>query len=174
VTSTQIVSGVQSRNPEAETALFNTVWKYRHSRNIDEADAEDLAQQAVVKCWQAIRSGEIRNPAAILSFAGTVQRNIKYQWLRHARTIGLNKVLEPVDHNTPERNVIRDEQLALLSDALAWLSDRDRKILLRWAQGETLRQIGEDLGMTMPGVKTAHHRAKQEIRKRISGRKTST
>src|ERR1035438_3695817 len=105
MTPTQMLDGVQARNPEAETALFHAVWKYRDNRSIDKSDAEDIAQDAALKCWITIKAGEIRNPEALGSFVGTVHRNLKFEWLRRNRRplLELNEWL-PADRKSTRLN----------------------------------------------------------------------
>jgi RNA polymerase sigma factor (sigma-70 family) len=167
MTPTQLVSGIQSGNPEAEAVLFRTVWHYRHSRNIDRVEAEDLAQDALLKCWVSIRSGALRDASQALAFAGTVHRNEKRQWLRQRRET-LEIKHHPIDPNTPERDILRNERALTLTAAMRFLTERDRTILTRWANGETLPQIAASLGMNLSTVKTHHYRAKLEMRKRLT------
>src|ERR1022692_275309 len=165
MTPTQMLDGVQARNPEAETALFHAVWKYRDNRSIDKSDAEDIAQDAVLKCWISIQAGEIRNPEALGSFVGTVHRNLKFEWLRRNRRplLELNEWL-PALGPTPEQGAIRNERLMAIAHAISELKDCDRIILLRWVNGETLEKIADSLGEKLSFVKTRHYRAKARIR----------
>src|ERR1022692_407540 len=120
MTPTQMLDGVQARNPEAETALFHAVWKYRDNRSIDKSDAEDIAQDALLKCWISIQAGEIRKPEALAWFVGTVHRNVKLQWLRLN-----NRPLLELDNRiaaggrSPEAEAIRNERLMAIAHAIS-------------------------------------------------------
>ena len=169
MTSSQILTGVQSHEPDAEMALFHAVWKYRSNNRIEAADAEDLAQDALLKCWVAIQSGDIRNPAALASFVGTVHRNVKLQFLRPKNHVSVELHDWITDGGLdPECEAMRNERLLVVAHAISELEPRDRDVLMRWVNGDTLQEIADGMGLTLAGVKTIQFRAKARVRKAVA------
>ena len=113
---------------------------------------DDIVQEACVRVWQARAQGELHAPKAFL-FA--TARNLALDYLRRhhvARTSGLvendlSNVLDEQD-DIPE-TVARNQELALLTEAIQTLPERCRQIFtLRTVYGLTQRDIGEKLGIS--------------------------
>lgn len=113
---------------------------------------DDIVQEAYVRVWQARAQGELQAPKAFL-FA--TARNLALDYLRRhhvSRTEGLvenelSNVLDERD-DIPE-TVARNQELALLTEAIQTLPERCRQIFtLRTMYGLSQRDIGERLGIS--------------------------
>jgi RNA polymerase sigma-70 factor (ECF subfamily) len=113
---------------------------------------DDIIQEAYVRVWQAKLEGELRSPKAFL-FA--TARNLALDYLRRhhvTRTDGLveNELANVLDDgDTIPETVSRNQELALLTEAIQTLPERCRQIFtLRAVYGMTQREIGEKLGIS--------------------------
>jgi RNA polymerase sigma factor (sigma-70 family) len=113
---------------------------------------DDVVQEAFLRVLSARQKGELQSPKAFL-FA--TARNLALDQLRrHAvsRTDSLveadfSNVLD--EHASIPENVARNQELALLTEAVQSLPDRCRQIMtLRLVYGLTQRGIGEKLGVS--------------------------
>lgn len=113
---------------------------------------DDVVQEAFVRVLRARESGELQAPKAFL-FA--TARNLALDSLRrHAvsRTEGLveAELLDVLDDDVsiPE-NVARQQELAILTEAIQALPERCRQIMtLRLVYSFTQKVIGEKLGIS--------------------------
>lgn len=122
------------------------------SRFGNQITLDDIVQEAYVRVWQARLRGELHAPKAFL-FA--TARNLALDYLRRhhvSRTGGLvesdlSNVLDE-QGDIPE-TVARNQELALLTEAIQTLPERCRQIFtLRAVYGMTQRDIGEKLGIS--------------------------
>ena len=113
---------------------------------------DDVVQEAFLRVLRARATGELHAPKAFL-FA--IARNLALDQLRrHAvsRTdslveADLSNVLD--DHASIPETVARNQELALLTEAIQSLPDRCRQVMtLRIVYGLTQRVIGEKLGIS--------------------------
>jgi RNA polymerase sigma factor (sigma-70 family) len=122
------------------------------SRFGGQCDIDDLVQEAYVRVLRAQATGEVQAPKAFL-FA--TARNLALDRLRHERVLpmeslgenGESRVLE--DATDVAESVARNQELALLTEAIQSLPDRCRQIFtLRTVYGMSQRDIGEKLGIS--------------------------
>lgn len=113
---------------------------------------DDVVQEAYVRVLRAHAAGELQAPKAFL-FA--TARNLALDYLRrhHVSRTGslvetdLSNVLD--DHSDIPETVARNQELALLTEAIQTLPDRCRQVFtLRTVYGMTQREIGERLGIS--------------------------
>ena len=123
-----------------------------HSRFGFQVVLDDIMQEAYVRVWQARAAGALRAPMAFL-FA--TARNLALDYLRrhHVSRTGplvesdLSNVLD--EHSDIPETVARNQELALLTEAIQTLPDRCRQIFtLRTVYGLTQRAIAEKLGIS--------------------------
>lgn len=123
-----------------------------HSRFGSRVTIDDIVQEAYLRVWQARAQGELHAPKAFL-FA--TARNLALSYLRrhHVSRTGslvendLSGVLDE-HHDVPE-TVARNQELALLTEAIQTLPERCRQIFtLRTVYGLSQRDIGEKLGIS--------------------------
>ena len=113
---------------------------------------DDVVQEAFLRVLRAREAGQLQAPKAFL-FA--IARNLaRDQLRRHAvsRTDGLvetdlSDVLD--DHASIPDSVVRNQELALLTEAVQSLPERCRQVMtLRLVYGLTQREIGAKLGIS--------------------------
>lgn len=115
-------------------------------------DVDDVVQEAFLRVLRARGAGELHAPKAFL-FA--TARNLALDQLRRhqvSRTdslveADLSNVLD--DHESIPETVARNQELALVTEAIQSLPQRCRQVMtLRIVYGLTQRVIGEKLGIS--------------------------
>ncbi len=113
---------------------------------------DDIVQEAHVRVWRAHVAGELHSPKAFLF---TTARNLAVDYLRRhhfSRTGALvesdhSNVLD--EHCDIPETVARNQELALLTEAIQTLPDRCRQIFtLRTVYSLSQREIAEKLGIS--------------------------
>lgn len=113
---------------------------------------DDIIQETYVRIWQARRDNELRSPKAFLY---ATARNLALDYLRRHHVSRTDALVESDltdvldDRDTIPETVARNQELALLTEAIQTLPERCRQIFtLRAVYGMTQREIGEKLGIS--------------------------
>jgi RNA polymerase sigma-70 factor (ECF subfamily) len=129
-----------------------TLRAWLHSRFPQSAEREDIMQEAFARVWQARLRGELRAPKAFL-FA--TARNLALDLVRRQNVLCAEplKYFDEADildetAGVPE-TVARNQELALLTEAIQALPDRCRQIFtLRKIYGLPQAEIAARLGVS--------------------------
>ena len=129
-----------------------TLRAWLRSRFGAQCDVDDLVQEAYVRVIRARGNGEMVSPKAFL-FA--TARNLALDQLRRRRVAAVESLVENDELHVLEdatdvaETVARNQELALLTEAIQSLPDRCRQIFtLRKVYGLSQREIGEKLGIS--------------------------
>ena len=132
----------------------------------DEADAEDVCQEALVVAVERI--GECREPARFGGWLLQIVRNRARNLIRSPsarRTVPLDE-REPSPGPSPATELERQELRQRLLAALAEIPERHREvILLHDLEGWKHREIGERLGLPEGTVRSHLHHARRRLRR---------
>ncbi len=142
------------------------LWRYAVRLTGDQARAEDVVQETLLRAWQhpEVTGDEERSARAWLF---TVARNMIIDETRSPRfrreSTPLESVREPESPGPDEVNAALDR--LLLGDALAQLSQEHRAVIRRsYYLGWTTAQIAEDLQIAEGTVKSRLHYAVRALR----------
>lgn len=143
----------------------------------DRAEAEDVAQEAMVRLWRIAgqwRSGE----AQLSTWLYRVTLNLCTDRQRSARrrpTEALDLVAEPADTRADtEAALMQRERAAALEAALATLPDRQRQaVVLRHIEGLTNLEISEIMGVGVEAVESLTARGKRALTAALADRKSA-
>jgi RNA polymerase sigma-70 factor (ECF subfamily) len=143
----------------------------------DRAEAEDVAQEAMVRLWRIAgqwRSGE----AQLSTWLYRVTLNLCTDRQRSARrrpTEALDLVAEPADARADtEAALMQRERAAALEAALATLPDRQRQaVVLRHIEGLTNPEISEIMGVGVEAVESLTARGKRALTAALADRKSA-
>jgi RNA polymerase sigma-70 factor, ECF subfamily len=169
---------------EGQTALFEVLMRrhneriYRAARAVlrDEAEAEDVMQQAYVNAYTHLRQFDRR-----AKFSTWLTRIAVNEAISRARRRGRYEVLdeqrEPEIGDTamaihqefdPERQAFARELGALVEAAVDTLPDGHREVfMLRDVEGLSTAETGECLGVSEDVVKTRLSRARAALRREL-------
>lgn len=176
----QIVSRVLA----GETALYELVMRrynqrlYRVARAIlrDDAEAEDVMQDAYVRAYQHLASFEGR-----AKFATWLTRIAVHEALARSRKRSRLQSLDVSEDSngevmktvtstdrTPEQSAYDRELGGVLEKAILVLSENHRMVfMLRDVEGMSTEETAECLNLTQENVKVRLHRAHAALRKQI-------
>jgi RNA polymerase sigma-70 factor, ECF subfamily len=177
--------GIVARVLDGETALFEIVMRrhnervYRAARAIvrDEAEAEDVMQQAYVNAYTHLRQFDGR-----AQFSTWLTRIAVHEALSRVRTRGRFEALpeEPAaDERSvtmaatpdPEHNAFAGELRSLLESAIDRLPDGCREVfMLRQVDGMSTAETAECLSVSEDVVKTRLSRARAALRRDLAER----
>ncbi len=139
----------------------------------DHAEAEDVAQEAMMRLWKIApdwRQGE----AQVSTWMYRVVANLCTDRLRKWRgAMSLDQVAEPVD-GTPSvtARMQTDLRMRALSDALAQLPDRQAQaVALRHLEGLSNPEIAQIMDISVRSVESLTARGKRALADIMAGRK---
>lgn len=132
----------------------------------DRAEAEDVAQEAMMRLWKIApdwRQGE----AQVSTWLYRVIANLCTDRLRRRKRggVGLDQIAEPADTAPGAAAVIQDEtRLRALSDALAQLPDRQAQaVALRHLEGLSNPEIAAIMDISPRAVESLTARGKRAL-----------
>ena len=156
--------------PHLDAAYNLARWLTRQS-----ADAEDLAQEAYVRAFEAFdgfRGGNAR--AWIL----TIVRHTCYTWLKHSRSQELETPFDEEAHSsaaadsTPEAALLADADREMLMRALQELPVEFREALvLRELEGLSYKEIADVAGVPLGTVMSRLARARKLLERSLTAPK---
>ena len=139
----------------------------------DRAEAEDVAQDALMRLWRQApdwRAGE----AEVSTWLYRVTANLCIDRLRRrTRLVPLEAVAEPVDAQPGAAEGLQTRaRMAALSDALAQLPPRQAQaVALRHLEGLSNPEIAQIMDMNVRGVESLTARGKRALAGLLAGRR---
>ena len=136
----------------------------------DTAEAEDVAQEAMLRAWRNAGKWE-PGRAKFSTWLHRVALNLCYDRLRKRRSASLDEVAEPVDERiTAHEGMEADEKLTMLKDAISALPERQRAaIQLRHFEERGNDETAEILGVSVEAVESLLARGRRALRDRLAG-----
>ena len=141
-------------------------------------EAEDIAQEAFVRGWQALPG--FRGDAAFSTWLYRITANLCYSRLPHLRAalqaIDPSETADwPDDRPLPEARLLSAETKRALYAAVDALPDHYRLLIqLRHMQGLAYQDIADVTGLPLGTVKTGLHRAHRRLRDALQPREDTT
>lgn len=121
-------------------------------RRFPSIDLDDIIQEAYLRLLRAKGAGKVRRPRPYLY---STARNAALDFFRHERVVPMERIAEMdglhvLDHKPDALETVSgDEELALLSEAIASLPERCREVLvLRKLHGLSQKEIAQQLGIS--------------------------
>jgi len=145
---------------------------YVRRRLASSADAEDVAQEAILRVLSRARVALITDP---LSYAMRAARNILIDRARRSETTPFDDFGE-TDHQadgaaSPLEALDMNQRLRLCQKALDAMPAVRREVFVRRRAGEeSYEQIAGELNMSVEAVQKHYSRAAQTLRKTAEGR----
>lgn len=139
----------------------------------ERAEAEDVAQEAMLRLWRVApdwRQGE----AKVTTWLYRVVTNLCTDRLRRKRPKGLDEVDEPPDSApAPVARMIAADRAMALDSALALLPDRQRQaVVLRHLDGLANPEIAQVMDIGVEAVESLVARGKRMLTALLSGRQS--
>lgn len=141
----------------------------------DRAEAEDVAQEAMIRLWRIApdwRQGE----AKVTSWLYRVVTNLctdRQRARRRRAADALDDVAEPADDGPgAEETMLAADRMAALQAALAALPERQRQaVVLRHIEGLSNPEIAEAMGIGVEAVESLTARGKRALQAALAGRR---
>lgn len=149
---------------------------YRHAARVigDRAEAEDIAQEAMLRLWRAAATWQSNGSARVSTWLHKVVANLAVDRLRRAgRSVGLNDGDDPVDDGPgAEARLQQADRMAALDAALSRLPERQRQaVVLRHIEGLSNPEIAEILEVGVEAVESLTARGKRALAAALEGKK---
>jgi RNA polymerase sigma-70 factor (ECF subfamily) len=135
--------------------------------------AEELAQETFVRAYRGL--GSLRDDTKLSTWLFGIAKNVAYESIRSRRRrtmVGIDEVAEIPEshvHQKPEKELLDKELNGVIQQALSALDDDKRTVFtLKIFQQKSYEEIAEITGFSIPKLKTDLHRARAEMRRRIS------
>lgn len=158
-----------------EKRVYTIAYKYMGNHE----DANDMAQEALIKAYQSI--GSFRGEAAFGTWLGKITANRCLDELRKRKklqTTSLEDTLELEEGSvkkelessavTPEEHAVQKETAAYMQMLIGELKEEYRvAIVLREMDGYSYEAIADSLSCSVGTVKSRISRARQYLRERI-------
>ncbi len=164
------VKTVEGREAVTVDGLYDehaaALWRYARRLTGDEARAQDVVQETLLRAWQHPEVAD-NNERSARAWLFTVARNIVIDETRTAR---FRRELSTPDDVGAFEGACPDEVDAamdrlVIGDALARLTPEHREVVRRsYFQGWTTAQIATDLGIADGTVKSRLHYALRALR----------
>lgn len=138
------------------------------------SEAEDVAQEAMLRLWRAAATWQAEGPAQPSTWLYRVTANLAIDRLRaRAKSAPLEAAPEPPDESRTPAEVIDDEtRRAALDAALQALPERQRQaVVLRHIEGLSNPEIAEALEVSVEAVESLTSRGRRALAAALKGQK---
>lgn len=138
----------------------------------DPAEAEDVAQEAMLRLWRAA-PGWQAGTAKVSTWLYRVVVNLSTDRLRRRRSLPLDAAPEPEDGRPgADEGMIEADRAAALDAALRTLPERQREaVMLRHLEGLANPEIAEIMGIGVEAVESLTARGKRGLMQALAGRR---
>ena len=140
----------------------------------DRAEAEDVAQEAMLRLWKIAPDWEAGR-AQVSTWLYRVVNNLCTDRLRKARRsmIGLDGIEEPADPSPSAADMmLRAARDAALNEALGALPARQRQaVVLRHIEGQTNTEIAAIMDISVEAVESLTARGKRALARSLAARR---
>jgi RNA polymerase sigma-70 factor (ECF subfamily) len=139
----------------------------------DRAEAEDVAQEAMLRLWRHAAGWDAQGAASVRTWLYRVTANLCIDRLRKTRPVALPEDSEMADGKPGVEAQLqaRERQMAL-EDALMHLPDRQRQaVVLRHIDGLGNSEIARIMDIGPRAVESLTARGKRALTARLSGQR---
>lgn len=173
-----LMQGVAANDAAAIAQMYDRFGSlvYRMAYQIlpTRSDAEDAVQEVFVRLWRTADRFD-PNRAALVTWVMLITRRYLVDRLRRSRATVKPAALDEQMHTVSsgadaQASSDRDEKMAALMSRIEKLPELQRVVVVRaYLNGQTLRQIGEELNTPLGTIKSALSRALVRLRERDLG-----
>ncbi len=171
-----LMKGVAANDPAAITMLYDRfsslVYRMAYQILPSRSDAEDAVQEVFIRLWRTADRFD-PNRAALVTWVMLITRRFLVDRLRRSRSALRPAVLDEkrsmVAAGATEVGFSEEQQerMAALMKRIDQLPELQRVVVVRaYLNGQTLRQIGEELNTPLGTIKSALSRALVRLRER--------
>ena len=145
-------------------SLIPMIRRFVHARVANEAVAEDIVQETLVRLLAA--AGRVE-PGMVEPYAIVTARNlVASMWKeqeRHRRN--QHRIVDLRAPDSPDESLLEQEEKGAVAEALGRLSERDRRTLLAHeVSGQDTQSLAEELGVSAGAVAAQLNRSRARLR----------
>ena len=152
--------------------LKNKLFRLALRITLNNADAEDIVQETLIKVWKKRESwNEIES---IEAFCYSICRNLALDRTRRADKFSesldetQNMAVDTSYSSNPEEQVQQSDRIKLVKELIDHLPEKQRSVIqLRDFEGKSYKEIADIMQMTDEQVKVTLFRARQTIKKKF-------
>lgn len=141
-------------------------------QGMDATEAEDIAQETMIRLWQMLSL--LPDGASATAFSVRIARNMaidRYRRASRRQTFPLRQVLKPSADRRPDERLEDLENEAWLRRTLQALPATEHTVLrMRQVEGLSNREIARHLGLAEGSVGTLLARARRKLLEQIKAR----
>jgi RNA polymerase sigma-70 factor (ECF subfamily) len=171
-----LVASAQRGDERAFGALIelyqNTVYGFLRARLIEPADAEDLCQEAFLRCY--LGREKLSRATAVGPWLIGIARNLLREHVRRVqrrKEVAWTELCLELDALASEHDDMHDEALVHLPGCLDSLGQSAREAIeLRYRRQMRMVEVGERLRRSEGAVKLLVHRARAALRNCLDGK----
>lgn len=148
---------------------------YKVSRGqLSHADIEEICADVFISLWDKREMLHIEN-GKFKAYIAAMARNKTINILRKkGRRIDIPLEEDSIDYTSPEKEVIKKEESAIVNEMIEMLPEPDREIFIRrYFYMEKVVDIGKRLGMNVATVGSKLFRSKKQLEKALRERGVS-
>jgi RNA polymerase sigma-70 factor (ECF subfamily) len=172
-----LMQGVAANDPAAVAKLYDRfgslVYRMAYQALPTRDEAEDAVQEVFVRLWRTAGRYD-PSRAALVTWVMLISRRYLVDRLRRAKAAGKAASLDEKQTTVESRSEAggeatsdREERFAALMKKIDRLPDLQKTVVKRaYLNGQTLRQIGEELNTPLGTIKSALSRALVRLRER--------
>jgi RNA polymerase sigma factor (sigma-70 family) len=173
---TRTVERIRAGDPLAMTELYTVFTRgirYLLLRSLGMEEIDDRVHDCFLIVTEAIRSGELRDPARLMGYVRTVVRrhiaaSIEEAINRRRTTVEFEDSVFTISDwkNNPEQNLLARQRAGIARRVFQGISRRDREILRRfYLLEQPQEQICEEMGLSYNQFRLLKSRAKARFGK---------
>jgi RNA polymerase sigma factor (sigma-70 family) len=174
-TDTQIISAIQSGDPEGITSLYHQFYKmiadFILNNNGSKEDGEDIFQETLIVLITKIRTSDFQLSSRLSSYIYSISRNM---WLYRLRKIKQGPFILKEGHEAiaedsliPEMEVFEDKH-ALIAKVFDKISIECQKILSGfYFEAKALKDIGAQMNYTEGSIRVKKSRCMDSLKKLV-------
>jgi len=167
------VNGIPGASKILTDRFMPKIFAQAFHRILNEADADDITQEAMLRLWRIAPNWEQGN-AKISTWLYKIVNNLCVDRMRQRKTEHLEAVSEPIDNRQNVTDSILNKSRAnALYSALARLPVRQREaVSMRHLEGISNPEIAEKLELSIRAVKSLIARGKRTLSETLQSQKS--
>jgi RNA polymerase sigma-70 factor (ECF subfamily) len=167
------VNGIPGASKVLTDRFMPKIFAQAFHRILNEADADDITQEAMLRLWRIAPNWEQGN-AKISTWLYKIVNNLCVDRMRQRKTEHLEAVSEPIDNRQNVTDSILNKSRAnALYSALARLPVRQREaVSMRHLEGISNPEIAEKLELSIRAVESLIARGKRTLSETLQSQKS--
>ncbi|NOQ75891.1 MAG: sigma-70 family RNA polymerase sigma factor [Crocinitomix sp.] len=132
----------------------------------NQADREDLEQEIIFQLWRSYERFTGKSKFSTWMYRVALNTAITY-FKKEKRRVDKNSINDNVDIKADEHDDTKDSQLVYFYKAVQELNKVEKALILLFIEGQSHKEIGENLGLTEGNARVKLNRTKKKIQQII-------